>query len=123
MEQTHGALRYSVVLVVECCQDPRQMTQRRNLVGQLALSAEQTNCCRGNCLQGLTLERRKKENIGVRKQCEEYEHKLKQDSHIGVIFLQQLSQGLQEGNQELSRLTQHPPRLSDEDTKEDSTHF
>lgn len=47
----------------------------------------------------------------------------KKVSHIGVIFPQQLSQGLQEGNQELSRLTQHPARLSNEDTKEDSTDF
>lgn len=109
MEQTDGALGYSVVLVVECCQDPRQMTQRRNLVSQLALSAEQTNCRCGNCLQGLTLEESRKDKKEKywceKKKSEEYENKLKQDSHIGVILLQQLSQGLQEGNQELSRLT------------------
>lgn len=108
MEQTDGALGYGVVLVVECCQDPRQMTQRRNLVGQLALSAKQTNCCCGNCLQGLTLEESRKGKKGKywyeKKESKEYENKLKQDTHIGVIFLQQLSQGLQEGNQELSRL-------------------
>lgn len=56
MEEADGALGHAVVLVVECCQDPRQVTQRRNLVGQLALCAEQTHCCGGNRLQGLTLQ-------------------------------------------------------------------
>lgn len=64
MEETDGALGYSVVLVVECCQDPRQMTQRRNLVRQLALSDEQRNCCCGNCLQGLTLKESRKDEKG-----------------------------------------------------------
>lgn len=63
------------------------------------------------------------ENIGVRQKSEECHHKLKQDAHIGVIFLKQLSDGLQEGHQELSRFTQHPTRLSNEDAKEDSTDF
>ena len=43
-------------------------------------------------------------------------------SHIGVVLLQQLSQGLQEGHQELPGFTQHPARLGDEDTQEDSAH-
>ncbi len=73
MDETDGALGHGVVLVVECCQDARQVTQRRNLVGQLALRAEQTYCCRGNCLQGLTLQETsemsgRSESAGVRQQ-------------------------------------------------------
>ncbi|KAF3836307.1 hypothetical protein F7725_028865 [Dissostichus mawsoni] len=56
MYEADGALGYGVVLVAQCCQDARQVSQRRNLVSQLALRAEQTHCCRGNCLQGLTLQ-------------------------------------------------------------------
>lgn len=56
MDEPDGALGHGVVLVVERRQDPRQVTQRGNLVGQLALCAEQTNCCCGNRLQGFTLQ-------------------------------------------------------------------
>lgn len=63
------------------------------------------------------------ENIGVRQKSEECDNKLKQDAYIGVIFLKQLSHGLQERYQELSRFTQHPARLSNEDAKEDSSDF
>lgn len=124
MEQADGAPGDSVVLVVECCQDPRQVTKRRDLVGQLALSAEQTNCCSCNCLQGVTLWKGWKTKILVRDyRLRNVEKNLKQDAHIGIIFLKQLSHCLQEGNQELSRFTQHPTRLCDEDAKEDSTNF
>lgn len=57
MDETDGALRYSIVLVVQCCQDARQVAQRRNLVSQLALCAEQTHGCCGNGLQRLTLKK------------------------------------------------------------------
>lgn len=57
MDEADGALGHGIVLVVECCQDPRQVAQRRDLVGQLALCAEQTNCRGGNRLQGLTLQK------------------------------------------------------------------
>lgn len=55
MDEADGALGHGVVLVVECCKDPGQVTQRRNLVSQLALRAEQTHRCCGDRLQGLTL--------------------------------------------------------------------
>lgn len=64
MEQADGALGHSVVLVVECCQDPRQVTKRRDLVGQLALGAEQTNCGCGDCLQSFTLQESGKDGRG-----------------------------------------------------------
>lgn len=56
VDEADGVLGHGVVLVVECCQDTRQVTQRGHLVGQLALGAEQTDCCRGNRLQGLALQ-------------------------------------------------------------------
>ena len=56
MQQADGALGDGVVAVVERGQDARQVAQRRDLVGQLALRAEQTHCCRGNRLQGLSLQ-------------------------------------------------------------------
>ena len=56
MQQADGALGDGVVAVVERGQDARQVAQRRHLVGQLALRAEQTHCCRGNRLQGLPLQ-------------------------------------------------------------------
>lgn len=55
MKEANGALGHAVVLVVQCCQDPRQVTQRGNLVGQLALCAEQAYCCGGDSLQSLPL--------------------------------------------------------------------
>lgn len=128
MDEPDGALGHGVVLVVECRQDPRQVTQRGNLVGQLALRAEQTNCCGGNCLQGFTLqETRDDQDRGEDQRCETAECKvcvlqfLCASTHVGVVFLQQLSEGLQEGHQELSRLAQHPAWLSDEDAQEDPT--
>lgn len=33
VQETNGALRHSIVLVVQCCQNTRQVTQRRHLVG------------------------------------------------------------------------------------------
>lgn len=57
MDNTDGALRYGIVLVVQCCQDARQVAERRNLVSQLALCAEQTYCCCGYSLQRLTLKK------------------------------------------------------------------
>lgn len=56
MDEADGALRHSIVFVVERCQDARQVTQRGNLVGQMALGAEKANGRRGNCLQALTLQ-------------------------------------------------------------------
>lgn len=56
MDEADGALGHGVVLVVKRRQDAGQVTQRRNLVGQLGLRAEETHCRRGDRLQGLTLQ-------------------------------------------------------------------
>lgn len=56
MDEADGALRHGVVFVVERCQDARQVTQRGNLVSQMALGTEKANSRRGDCLQSLTLE-------------------------------------------------------------------
>lgn len=48
---------------------------------------------------------------------------LRKEAHIGVVFLQQLSQGLQEGHQELSRLAEHPAWLSNKDAQENAANF
>lgn len=70
------------------------------------------------------MERVEDENISARQKIDECGgKKLRQDAHVGIIFLKQLSHGLQDGNQELSRFTQHPTRLCNEDAKEDSTDF
>lgn len=59
------------------------------------------------------------------RQCLKQQHGLlclrSQHTHIGVVLLQKLCDGLQEGHKELSRLAKHPARLSDENTQENST--
>lgn len=44
-------------------------------------------------------------------------------AHIRVVLLQQLSDGLKQGDQEISRLAQYPAWLSNKDTQEHSTHL
>lgn len=56
VQQADGALGHGVVLVVESGQDARQVAQRRDLVGQLALAAEQTHGGRGDRLQSFALQ-------------------------------------------------------------------
>lgn len=55
MNEADGALGHGVVLVVEGGQDPGQVAQGRDLIGQLGLSAEQAHCRRGYRFQGLAL--------------------------------------------------------------------
>lgn len=42
-------------------------------------------------------------------------------TYIGVVLLQQLCEGLQEGHEEFPRLAKHPARLSNEYTQENPT--
>lgn len=42
-------------------------------------------------------------------------------THIRVVLLQKLSNSLQEGHKEFTRLAKHPTRLSNENTQENST--
>lgn len=44
-------------------------------------------------------------------------------AHIRVVLLQQLSEGLKQGDKEIPRLAQHPAWLSNEDTQEHTTHL
>ena len=44
-------------------------------------------------------------------------------AYIGVVLLQQLRDGLQQRDQELSGLPQDPAGLGDEDTQEDPAHL
>lgn len=44
-------------------------------------------------------------------------------AHIRLVLLQQLSEGLKQGDKKISRLAQHPAWLSNEDAQEHSTHL
>lgn len=84
MDDADGALGDGVVLVVERRYDARKVTQRRNLVSQLALRAEQADGCRGNRLQGLTLHG--DPHVSEKRLCFAFESFVLKELTLGLFF-------------------------------------